>query len=311
MLTWTLVGILVAWAVIRGFGLERGYPMVPLIGFTPYVLAAGAIMTFLLVWRGRLHQAAVAGTAALALLIMVAPRAIGGPEDPGNAPTIRVLTANVLGGEADPVQIVEMVDVLDIDVLAIQELTPNFHSALIRAGISELLPNPVLQHRSGVAGGGLYSAFPLSAQDDLADEFDPLAFRMPRAVLQVPGAGPVNVLSVHPNPPLSWGVKRWEQELASLPATGGDDYWLLAGDFKATLDHDAFRKVLGRGYADAGAQTGNGLKPTWPADRAARPGITIDHVVYDRRLKVIDYRVLDLEGSDHRAVMAEVSLPPQ
>ena len=42
-LRWGLAGVLVAWtACIRALGLERGWPLVPLLAFTPYVAAARA-----------------------------------------------------------------------------------------------------------------------------------------------------------------------------------------------------------------------------------------------------------------------------
>ncbi len=37
LLRWGLAGALVAWTLIRAFGLERGWPLVPLIAFTPHV----------------------------------------------------------------------------------------------------------------------------------------------------------------------------------------------------------------------------------------------------------------------------------
>jgi endonuclease/exonuclease/phosphatase family metal-dependent hydrolase len=35
----------------------------------------------------------------------------------------------------------------------------------------------------------------------------------------------------------------------------------------------------------------------------------LDHVLVDKRAAVQDYRVLDVPGTDHRAVYAEVRLP--
>jgi endonuclease/exonuclease/phosphatase (EEP) superfamily protein YafD len=53
------------------------------------------------------------------------------------------------------------------------------------------------------------------------------------------------------------------------------------------------------------------LVPTWPAeDWASRlPGVTIDHVLADSRLGIVDYEVEELPGSDHRPVYAELALP--
>jgi endonuclease/exonuclease/phosphatase family metal-dependent hydrolase len=57
--------------------------------------------------------------------------------------------------------------------------------------------------------------------------------------------------------------------------------------------------------------TGKGLEPTWPTmgHRFLPPSITIDHVLADRRLGVADYGVVDLPGSDHRAIHAQLVLP--
>jgi endonuclease/exonuclease/phosphatase (EEP) superfamily protein YafD len=52
------------------------------------------------------------------------------------------------------------------------------------------------------------------------------------------------------------------------------------------------------------------LMPTWPAGDLLPPPVTIDHVLADERAGVRDYDVLDLRGSDHRPVLAEVSLGP-
>ena len=63
------------------------------------------------------------------------------------------------------------------------------------------------------------------------------------------------------------------------------------------------------GYRDAADVAGEGLEPTWPQDEYRSPPVTIDHVLADRRIGFADYDVLDLPGSDHRAVFARLVLP--
>src|SRR6478752_1031870 len=76
-LVWVAIVPIVAWAVMRGFGLERGFPLDALIAYTPYVavaalLAAGAALAL------RNWAAAVVGALALVWLAAgIAPRAIG------------------------------------------------------------------------------------------------------------------------------------------------------------------------------------------------------------------------------------------
>jgi endonuclease/exonuclease/phosphatase family metal-dependent hydrolase len=84
---------------------------------------------------------------------------------------------------------------------------------------------------------------------------------------------------------------------------------ILAGDFNASLDHAAMRRLLDRGYKDAAAQVGAGLIPTWPSNKRIPPIITIDHVLVDHRVGVKAVSVHDVPGTDHRAVFAELTVP--
>jgi endonuclease/exonuclease/phosphatase family metal-dependent hydrolase len=134
---------------------------------------------------------------------------------------------------------------------------------------------------------------------------------MPQAMVRVPGTRPIQVTSVHPQPPADEeDTAAWKQGLQNLPSTGGATIHLLVGDFNSTLDFSELRDVIARGYADAADQTGAGLIPTWHAGHVWPPWpVTIDHVLVDRRVAVDDVSVHDLPGSDHRAVFARLTLP--
>jgi endonuclease/exonuclease/phosphatase (EEP) superfamily protein YafD len=83
----------------------------------------------------------------------------------------------------------------------------------------------------------------------------------------------------------------------------------MAGDFNATLDHDAMRRVLDTGYEDAADVVGAGLQPTWPAGKKVPAAVAIDHVLADKRVGVRAVSVHTVPGTDHRAVFAELRLP--
>ena len=124
---WALVAAWGLWATVRLFGLERG-PLIALIAFTPYVAATAVIPIAVAAWCRRLAPAIAAVVVALVLATLVLPRAFGGPTDaasPGG-PELRVLAANVSFGKADAGDLVDLVRELDTDVLAIEELTPDF-----------------------------------------------------------------------------------------------------------------------------------------------------------------------------------------
>lgn len=304
---WIVVAPVVVWTVVRTFGLDCGVPLVPLMAFTPYVAIAAFLVAGLALALRNWVAASVAGLATLCLALAVLPRAIGdGTVDPGDRETLSVLSANIYRGKGDPQALVALVDRYDVDLLAIQELTPRFARELRRAGIQRRLPNAVVEVRTGAAGGGIYSRLPIEPLP-----LDPKAFfRQPRVDLRLPDGRHLRVVDIHPLTPGRTGIDVWEDSLGDLPATGEGVPWILLGDFNATLDHSRLREVLDRGYRDAGAVAGKGLEPTWPnADHSTPPLITIDHVLADRRLDFVDYGVEDLPGSDHRPIHAELALP--
>lgn len=84
----------------------------------------------------------------------------------------------------------------------------------------------------------------------------------------------------------------------------------MIGDFNATLDHAAFRDVLGSGYADVAETLGNGFDPTWPVGRRIlSPLFAIDHALVDERIGVRGFSTHEMPDSDHRAIFAELLLP--
>jgi len=304
---WVLVAPLVAWALVRVFGLDRGFPLVPMMAFTPYVAVAAFLVAGIALALRNWAAAGVTALVTLCLAAAVLPRAIGaGTVDPAGRETLTVLSANLYVGHGDPEAIVGLVDRYDVDLLVLQELTPKFARKLRRAGIGSRLPEAIAEVGEGPGGGGIYSRLPLTPIAAGAPTF----FRQPRVELRLPDGRRVRVADVHPLTPGRTGIEAWEQSLEDLPETGPGTPWLLVGDFNATLDSSLLRDTIDRGYRDAGDVAGMGLEPTWPnADHAIPPMITIDHVLADNRLGVVDYGVDDLPGSDHRSIHAELAFP--
>ena len=91
MSRYTVIAALLAlpgagWTVLRIVGPTGGWPLIPLLAFTPYALLATLVpVTFALLMR----QWWVAGAAALITIILagfVLPRGFGGPDPAGAAP---------------------------------------------------------------------------------------------------------------------------------------------------------------------------------------------------------------------------------
>lgn len=166
-----------------------------------------------------------------------------------------------------------MVDAASVDVLVAVEVTDVAVDALAAAGLDALLPNAEVLPTRFTSGGGIWSRHDLEARE-------PSRLRgfgaTPQATIEVPGHGP-----------------------------------LLVGDFNATLDHRALRDVLDRGWVDAAAAHGAGLRPTFhglPSGEPVPP-VTLDHVLVDRQVRIEDVQTRSVAGTDHRLLLVRLRLP--
>jgi endonuclease/exonuclease/phosphatase family metal-dependent hydrolase len=310
VLAWTLTAPWGAWLIIRLTGADRlsliELPAVPLLAVTQYVAATAPIPIICAVLLRRRRAAVAAGLVAAVLAVVVLPRAIGSGQPAAAGPELRVLTANLFFSRVDPDHVVDLVRRNHVDVLSLQELTPDGVEALEDAGLLRDLPYKVIDPRWGAAGSGLYARRPLRA----AAPVPGAAFAMPQARLTTPGGPLLEVSAVHPPPATSRSnIRAWRHDLDALPAADRQGpVRLLIGDFNATLDHARMRAVLGRGYADAADRVGKGLVLTWGIARFGPP-LTLDHILVDERVAVRRFDVYDLPGGDHRAVFAHLRLP--
>lgn len=300
----------VLWAVLRLLGLERGHPLVAVAAFTPYVAALSPVPVVLALALRRRTVAAVAGVAAAALLAAMVPRMLEGPQhanaDAGG-PALTVMTANLRFGRGDAATVLRLVREHDVDVLSVQELTPDALRRLDATGLQRLLPQRSVRPDANWSGLGLMARTPLRAIETRG----PRPQTRLEALLSPRDSAPLRVVAVHPLPPTSTlNTRAWHDALRALPgphATGGVPRVLL-GDFNATLDHHELRRLLDRGYVDAADATGDGLRPTWPTT-GGKPPLTIDHILIPAPVRVRRLSLHEVPGSDHRALIAELLLP--
>ncbi|MFY9264143.1 MAG: endonuclease/exonuclease/phosphatase family protein [Solirubrobacterales bacterium] len=291
------------WAIVRVLGLDRVYPVVPGVAFTPWAavasFAAVGVALLLRSWAA----AAVAAAAALALVIVIAPRVTADDQPNARGEIITLMSVNMLAGRADAREIVELVRGRDVDILSLQELTPEAVAALRRAGLERTLAHGLDESRYAVAGAGLWSRERLRR----GAPTDPRWWSAPEGVIE---KLKLRVRAVHPRPPISPEAEPvWRANIAAMPTADPKDSELriIAGDFNATLDHRVLRRLIDRGYTDAAEAAGKGLIRTWPS--SGWPSLTIDHVLVDRRIAVRGFDVFTVSGSDHRALIARLQLP--
>lgn len=308
VLLWLSLIPAAVWLLGRTFGWEAGH-WVMFLAFTPYVAVWTLVPLAASLIARRWAAAAVAALIAFGFAVAVVPRALpDSDKGPAGGVELRVMTANLLFSGADPEVIVKLVREQRVDVLAVQEFTERGQNALQVAGLEEILPNRQFAPEWGASGSGLYSRYPFAEQ---AAKRNTGGFQQAHAAVQVPGAGTIYVESVHPLAPSERDrVPGWSTDLREqVPAEGGLPK-ILMGDFNATLDHRQLRDLIGTGYRDAADTVGEGLVGSWgPYDGDPIPPVTIDHVLVDERIGVRDVKVYPVAESDHRAVIAWVTVP--
>lgn len=295
----SLAAILIPVAA-RLFSWETG-PLAYAVSLMPWVtLAALVPLSLAIIARSRVVTAASL-LALMGCIAWLAPLFVAADEHPSSSVELRVATANLTLGRADADAVVAMVRDLEVDVLAVQELTPREVDDLRAAGLGEVMPFSELRAQRGVEGTGVWSRIAL---DDVRD-IHGLTSRAVRAQITVAGE-PLAFYVVHPWAPGMRDHRQWSADMATLTAvleveTGAV---LVAGDFNTTRDHQSFRELERRGFVDAADQAGAGFLPTFPEGGLPMPLVAIDHVIArDVSLVAVEVHTVSIPGADHRALV--------
>lgn len=287
---------------------EIGRPkVVAYVASTPFVVLAGVAAAVLFLLARAWWGVAVAGVLTVVLALTQVPLFLGSALPEGPTTTLTVMTLNLHRGDGDAGEVLGLVRGHDVDLLALEELTPEFEQELRDLGIAELLPYTTSTPTAGTHGNGLWSRAPLRPLTT------PSGFRHPpvAATMDLDGVE-VFVAAVHPLSPFPADADRWVQELDLLREWLGavDGLGIVGGDFNSTLDHRGFRDILATGYRDAGEQAGVGFVLTYPSNRRRIPAlIGIDHVISRGGIVATGVERIDVTGSDHAALIATLVVP--
>ncbi|MEU3748562.1 MULTISPECIES: endonuclease/exonuclease/phosphatase family protein [Streptomyces] len=217
---------------------------------------------------------------------------------------VRVLAANVEFGQGTGA-LIETVRRERPQLVFVSECDQKCGRALTTTFAAEL-PHHASVDGEGSVGSVLLSAYPLTDKQVI-----PAAMGMPGATTRIAGKS-VRLQLAHPLPPLPGQIGPWQQELGRIEdeaARRSTGPLLLAGDFNASQDHAAFRAILAAGHLqDAARRTHASRTPTWPAEGPLPLFVQIDHVLTSEDFSVRSIRFLDIDGSDHRAVLTDLDL---
>ena len=287
-------------------------------------LGAAALLVVLLVLatasrRFRRLGLSISALALVFILLNAAvltSRGFGGNALPARAATdVTVVAWNTLGGAPGPDVIATLAIDSDADIVALPETTEATAKAVAERMSAAGLP--MVSHT--VAHGHVSPARSTSVLISTTlgtyhlDEAAGSTSTLPSLVM-VPdsGTGP-RIVAAHPVAPLPSELKNWNGDLHWLAGACPSGNVLLAGDFKATLDHlaglgTAPGMTVGA-CADSALRANSAAVGTWPTGIPALLGAPIDHVMTTKNWRVLGMRVvqnLDSAGSDHRPIVVRL-----
>ncbi|MFD7440002.1 endonuclease/exonuclease/phosphatase family protein [Streptomyces sp. NPDC059909] len=306
---WSAGLLLAAVAVVvgcRAAGADADTPVPQLLAFLPWLLLPAGL-ALLLAALVRHRVLVVCAMVVLAVTgWFVRPYGAGATDPRGPVVAqLRVLTANVEFGQATP-DLILTVRREKPDLVFVQECARACSEAL-----AARIPRADYPYRHVVEGdlahgSALLSVHPLTNAPGIPGEL-----AMPGAEARI-GGRTVRLQLAHPLPPIPGGVGSWREELGRVRAYAADSRGtptILAGDFNATQDHAAFRRVLDAGALHDSARVAGAFRtPSWPATSPRPLGAQIDHVLVSDHFGVADARFLDFADTDHRALLVRLEL---
>ena len=278
---------------------------------SPYLSAAGLVAMILFAVVRRWVLTIVAAVLCVVMLIVLMPRFLG-PEKTGvPSVSVRVLTANLSLGQADPTAVIALARDT-ADVLVVQEMTPGLAAAMVRDGLDGVMPYRSIDPRKNAEGIGIWSRYPIA--DSQAVSGYQLAMRTAR--IQLPGVVIAPTLvAVHLAAPWVQSLQYFRDDIARFPTTlkaaarnAGSGAVIVAGDMNSTYDMQPFRHLLDEGYRDAAEQAGAGLTRSFPSRQWYGPVFGIDHVLV-RNCSAKGAKTVAVPGSDHRGLFTVIEIP--
>lgn len=222
---------------------------------------------------------------------------------PASSVTLRMLALNLYNGHADPAQVRDQAD--GVDVVVLVETTADSLAQLATPDWRERFPYEVGGGREEQSNTTIYSRFPLS--DGIV--IGPTSFQQWITTVRVPALGNVRLAAVHPCNPYCGGG-RWASEHDELRRAIRPylaDPLVIAGDFNAIDDHGPLQDLHADGLRSAADLAGAGWMPTYPANRDYPPLFPIDHIMLNQRLTATEIHTVRVAGTDHLGLMATIA----
>lgn len=306
----TLSALLLAWALATLVSDVEWGPLsilpVGMASLSP-LLAVPSLIVITLAARQRSWVAVVpAAVAAVLPWTFMVGYLVPAPAVQGPTKALRAMLVTAHDGTANAGEISAAARAQAADLVVVTELTPALAHALTRAGLARsLAPRYVAVPEGGPASAGLaiYSRYPVQEIQPVAGTQWPAV----RARVTV-GTTPVTLMAGHAVQPSVDHLDGWRTDLAVFgTAARVKGPVLVLANLNATPWHPQFRRLVSGRLHDAADVLGRGLRPTWPAWSLV-PMLPTDHALV-AGLGVTVLETLAISGTDHRALLVEVTVP--
>ena len=238
-------------------------------------------------------------------LFLVAPLFLGGGGGSEiNAPTIRVMSFNLLSQNQEYAEVVAFIEANQPDVVLLNEASLPWEAAMesadlgyevVRARSDDLIFGTLvlLRHPSRVTSFGFAETDPRALEISYrADGWD-------RNVL---------MLSSHPLSPANAeraGLRDAQLGFAADWASRQDGPYLVVGDFNATPWSWPFRRLIEKGRL-SNSQNGFGLQASFAANSNWLFRVPIDHLLHSESMRVRNRWLGPPMGSDHFPLIVDL-----
>ena len=283
-------------------------PLEMLISFLPHILLASTIAAATLIFLNqRLLMFAlpiIFVTAAPFLLFYKYEAAKGPPCQEGDCLT--VITANIYNLPSAMEALFQLAEQENADIVAINEAVPS----LSMERYADAFP------AYAYGTHATWKNLPKPAGDPLTllskNEFafsDTVSSdgtgRRPYIIADLDGAwSDTRIIATHALVPLSPSMINARNTLLQEASTAlqGQDTFIMMGDFNLTPWSPTFRRLPGKRAGDPR------LSNTWPTFFPPL-GLSIDHIMFDGDLELVEFKVLESVGSDHYPILARFRRP--
>jgi endonuclease/exonuclease/phosphatase (EEP) superfamily protein YafD len=274
-----------------------------------YVVALLALGLLLMMskWR-RLGYGVL--TVAIINVVVVLPLFVGSPGDlVAGAPTVRVMSFNLLSTNESYAEVLEYIESIDPDVVLLHEASRPWEVAVDGSDLGYEVIRP---RSDNLIFGTLVM---VRGQDVEAVSYG-FAATQPRAVelffRPMGWAEGITLLSTHPLAPTEKEraqLRDAQLDFATDWAMKASNPFVVVGDFNATPWSAPFRKMMSQASV-RNSQSGYGLQASFAATSNVLLRVPIDHLVHSPEFAVQDRRLGPAMGSDHFPLIVDLQLTP-